>query len=146
MATATPPSADEASHSIPARPGAVPDARRLAREAAERAGIGPDRVDDLALAVTEAVTNAIEAQLAAGDDRSITMRCLVEASELVVEVSDRAGGFDPSLLPPRPPRGHPDHLAVERGWGIQLMRELMDRVEFLPVAGGTAVRLVLERR
>lgn len=132
---------------VAARPGAVAQARRLVRETAQAAQLPADLVDDLLICVSEACTNAIEAQLEAGADAPIALRCRADETSFAIEVQDCAGGgFDPATLAPRPPFAHPGHLDVERGWGIQLMRELVDRVEFEAVDDGTVVRLVVDRR
>lgn len=138
---------DVAIAEVPTRPDAVAGARRIVRRAAESARITPDRIDDLLIALSEACTNAMEAQLAAGVTAPVALRCTTTASELIVEIQDCAGGgFDERTLAPRPPRHDPGHLDVERGWGIQLMRELVDRVEFDHRPDGTVVRLAMARR
>lgn len=152
MTTSTPSHPDELgtelrqlSVSLPARPDAVADGRRAVREVAAAAGMHPDRVDDLAVAVTEAITNALEAQARRKEQRDLALVVRVDPDVLWVEVTDSGGGFDPSLLPPRPPLADPRHLDVERGWGIRLMRELVDEVRFLPAASGTVARLAMRR-
>lgn len=131
---------------IPVRPECVMLARAVIRDAARTSRLREDCVDDLLIAGSEAVTNAMEAQLAAGIDAPLGLRLLTTAATFTVEITDRAGGgFDAAALTPRPPLAHPGHLAVERGWGIQLMRELADRVEFDREENGTTVRLVVGR-
>ena len=131
---------------MPLMPRAVAEARTSVRACAERLELSADRTDDLLIAVSEACTNAMEAQASAGVDEPVIVRCvlLAQANELAIEVEDRAGaGFDERTITPRPPRHDPGHLDVERGWGIQLMRELVDRVEFDHTPTGTVVRLVM---
>jgi serine/threonine-protein kinase RsbW len=131
---------------IPVRPEAIGAARRLVARAARAAGLGDDRIDNLLIAASEACTNAMEAQMHAGVTSPMSLRCGVFAQELRVEIEDCAGGgFDEGEIAPRPPRNDPGHLDVERGWGIQLMRELVDRVEFEHCPDGTLVRLVMRR-
>lgn len=127
--------------SVPARPEEITDARAVVRQAFERSLPG-DRLDDLLIAVSEACTNAVEAQLMAGSAIPIELRCECDGVTATVEVEDRAGpGFDPRRLPLRPPVDAVDGLTRERGWGIDLMRELVDDVAFVPTATGTIVRL-----
>jgi serine/threonine-protein kinase RsbW len=135
-----------ASVEIPVRPESVVLARAAIRDAARAAGLRDDCVDDLLIAGSEAVTNAMEAQLAAGVGTPLGVRLLVTSTTFAIEVVDLAGGgFDVAALAPRPPQTDPGHLDVERGWGIQLMRELVDRLEFDRQADGTTVRLVVGR-
>ena len=132
---------------VPVRPESVAVVRDVVRRAATGEGLLPDKVDDVLVAVSEACTNAMEAQLRLGITSPIEVRCLVLRDAFAVAVRDHAGGgFDPEDLAPRPPLADPRHLDVERGWGVQLMRELVDRFEFDALDDGSVVRLVLELR
>lgn len=126
---------------IPVRPEFVARARATVESAATRASLEPDRVDDLVVAVSEACTNAIEAQLRIGELSPIELTCAIDDEILEVRVSDRGAGFAPSDLRPRPPLHDPGHLEIERGWGIQLMRALVDELVFDLTEQGTCVLL-----
>jgi anti-sigma regulatory factor (Ser/Thr protein kinase) len=95
------------------------------------------------VAVSEAVTNAIEAQQRIGVTSPIEVRCNVLGDVFEVEVRDRGDGLEPSALDVRPPITDPRHLLVERGWGIDLMRQLVDELVFDVTEPGTCVRLRL---
>ena len=89
---------------------------------------------DIALAVSEAVTNAV--QHAYGQDGSGTVRLAVERSDdqILIEVSDDGRG----VLP----RQHSSGL----GFGMPLMATLSDGFEVEhPVSGGTRVRIRFRR-
>jgi serine/threonine-protein kinase RsbW len=126
---------------LPVDPTAIAVARRAATRAARAAGLDADRSDDLVVAVSEACTNALEAQQRAGVTTPIEVSCRIVRGALEVVVVDRGLGFAPESLAPRPPLADPGHLDVERGWGIQLMRSLVDELEFVGVDAGTAVVL-----
>lgn len=131
---------------FPARPDYLALVRTVVSMIAATGSKLPDaRIDDLRLAVTEACANAIDAERRrdAGPHGPVVVRCWVEADQVVVEVRDVAGGFDPEHLVPHPPPHNADRLKFERGLGIPLMRELSDGVEFRAEDGGTTVRLVL---
>jgi len=119
----------------------VARARSTVESAATRAALEPDRVDDLVVAVSEACTNAIEAQLRIGELSPIELTCSVDGGVLEVRVQDRGAGFAPDDLRPRPPLHDPGHLELERGWGIQLMRALVDELVFDLTQQGTCVLL-----
>ena len=76
-----------------------------------------ERLDDLRLAVSEACTNAIEAQsravARAVPDAPITVRCWVEDGRAEVEIHDNGPGFDPGSLAPHPPVTDPARLDFE---------------------------------
>ena len=105
-----------------------------------------ERGADLRLAVSEACTNAIEAQMARVEDgaepRSVLVRCEQESGCLRVTVQDHGGGFDPNTLPSRPEVTDPARLEVEGGLGIPLIRLLADEVEFRSTGDGTRVVMV----
>ncbi len=127
---------------IPALPAFVGVARTVvAAVATSVPGIDDDRLEDLRIAVSEACTNAVEAHQAAGMDQRVVLRCLIDPAALEVRVEDSGSGFDPAAVAPRPPVGDASHLNAERGWGLQLIRALVDDVTFLPSSEGTAVHL-----
>lgn len=131
---------------IPALPAFVGVARTVvAAVATSVPGIDDDRLEDLRIAVSEACTNAVEAHQAAGMDQRVVLRCLIDVENLEVRVEDSGSGFDPQSVPPMPAVGGPAHLRAERGWGIQLIRALVDDVTFVPSDQGTAVHLTMRR-
>jgi anti-sigma regulatory factor (Ser/Thr protein kinase) len=131
---------------LPARPEYLAVVRSVVTEVAEAAAtLSSGRIDDLRLAVTEACANAIDATSRANGATTgrIWVCCRLDGDKIVVEVHDRAGGFDPDELVPHPPVTRPDRLQFERGLGVPLMRALSDEVTFKAEDGGTTVRLVL---
>ncbi len=130
---------------IPVRPDAVLRARETVRRAATAAGLSNDRIDDLVVAVSEACTNAMEAQLRVGARAPIEVTCSLDDEAFEVQVRDHGDGFEPGDIQPRPPVRDPGHLDVERGWGIELMRQLVDEVIFDVTGDGMCVRLRVSR-
>lgn len=108
-----------------------------------RRALADDRIDDLKLAVSEACTNAIEANAAGGSDAPVVVTCWEAPERFEVRVTDTGGGFDPEDLPEHPPVTDPDRLNFERGLGIPLIRSLVDDVRFDTEAGGTSVAMTL---
>jgi len=105
--------------------------------------IVPHRIDDIRLAVSEATTNAIEAQISDGCFDPIRVRCALVDGQVIIDVLDKGVGFDPTDLVPHPPVTDPQRLEFERGLGIPLMRRLMDEHEISPTSSGTSVRMVV---
>jgi serine/threonine-protein kinase RsbW len=95
------------------------------------------------VALTEALSNAI--LRGNGDDpaKHVHVRAEVDTVKLVVEVADEGAGFDFDAKSIDPTT--PDNLDREDGRGLFLMRKLMDRVERVEVANGSAVRMTLRR-
>ena len=134
---------------VPARPDYLALARLIVAAAAtnESSAVPEDRIDDLRLAVSEACTNAIEAQQRAtketGREANILIRCSVAEDVVEVEIHDHGVGFDPTGLAAHHPVTDPARLDHERGLGIPLIRLLTDEVDFEPSSDGTVVRMVI---
>ena len=131
---------------IPARPDYLSLARLVITGAATiEPSFSDDRIEDLRIAVSEAVTNAIEAHASSGADERVVLRCDLAEDRIEVEVIDRGSGFDPDTTVAAPAADDPDRLLHESGLGIPLMRELVDETEFRASSSGTVVRLVVSR-
>jgi anti-sigma regulatory factor (Ser/Thr protein kinase) len=105
-------------------------ARRYAHGHATGAGLPATRAADVALVVTELLTNSVEHGGGAG-----TLRLWTADGHLACEVRDRGTLTDPlaGRLPAR--HGHP------RGRGLLLVNQLADLVRVHTGAGGTAIRV-----
>ena len=111
--------------------------------ATARRALADDRIDDLKLAVSEACTNAIEANTRSGVDTPVKVSCWEAPERFEVCVADSGPGFDPEQLPEHPPVTDPDRLNFERGLGIPLIRSLVDEIRFESGPDGTAVWMTL---
>ncbi|MBP8252535.1 MAG: ATP-binding protein [Herpetosiphon sp.] len=130
---------------LPSRLGYEKVAMDTATAMAKRMGFSQDRVDSLRTAVSEAVTNAIEH----GNQHDATMRVVVvfTGSEdgLIVDVADQGR----KILDHDKTKQTPDiHQVLNKedkgGWGIWLIRELMDEVQFsVAPTGGNKLRMVI---
>jgi serine/threonine-protein kinase RsbW len=115
--------------------GAVRGARRALVEFVASCGFRGELLCDVESAVGEALANAAEH----GDGDSLThvdVYATFDGTRLAIDVDDHGIGFDCMAALQRPA---PDG-AGERGFGIHLMRTLMDEVDYS--ASGTRVRLV----
>lgn len=129
---------------IPARADFVSFARVVVATAAElRPDIAADRIEDLKLAVSEAVTNAINAQSRAGREERIRLECHLTDDEIAVVIHDHGGGFSSGDIPTLPEPDHPDRLLHESGLGLHLMSMLTDESEVSSDDDGTDVKLVV---
>jgi serine/threonine-protein kinase RsbW len=125
--------------SIPGRPEYVGVARLAILGVASRMRFSYDEVEDIRLAVGEACTTAIERAQGAGvAGQEIHVRCLIDSSKLVVEVSDTGPSPEVDLTPSL------DGALDERTLGSVLIRILMDDVTTLtdPETGYRVVRMV----
>jgi len=101
---------------------------------------------NIPVAMTEALSNAILRGNACDVARCVRVVVILEATRLVVEVTDEGEGFDLDAVRHTP--DEPDWLEREDGRGLFLMRALMDEVESQRPGGpqgGHTLRLVLHR-
>ena len=127
---------------IPHQLGYEKVAMESAAAIADMMGFSGDRVADLKTAVSEACINAIEH----GARGSATERILVTLtpgdSELRVDVQNTGGVF-------KPPEGRPDieekmeGRSPTRGWGLFLIRSLVDKVQFSSKEGKNTTNMVI---
>ncbi len=121
--------------SLPSAPSTLPFVRHLTAAALGELGVAPSSIDDVALALTEAVANVVKH---AGADAGYEVRLVLDDHVCEICVADRGRGFDPALIGTAmaPP-------GAERGRGMALMAAVVDSVCFeSQPADGTVVRLV----
>jgi serine/threonine-protein kinase RsbW len=99
---------------------------------------------NLAVALTEALSNAILRGNNEDPAKHVHVSARVDTSQLVIEVLDEGPGFDLEQCTVDPTT--PDNVDREDGRGLFLMRQLMDRVERFDDDRGNIVRLTLNRQ
>jgi anti-sigma regulatory factor (Ser/Thr protein kinase) len=122
-------------HSMQADLERLKEARDFAERAAADFGFDGDACYDVKLAMSEAVTNAIQHGSSAPTD-PIKIAVLAEGQALVFEVLD-TGRFRPRVRR----RGE----LSESGRGLEFMRVLMDEVHLRPGSAGTLMRFIKRR-
>lgn len=121
---------------LPSEARSVPVARKVLRHALGVLGVAPACVDDIELAISEACTNVLDH---AGEHDEYTMLAGIDGDYCVVEVCDEGAGFDE---PPPAPEGILIDPDAEQGRGIQVMRALVDKLDFTMAEDrGAVVRL-----
>jgi serine/threonine-protein kinase RsbW len=129
---------------VPSRPEYIAIVRLVvASVASARRNLADERIDDLKLAVSEACTNAIEANKALHPDAPVHVEVWEAPDRLEVNIEDSGPGFDPDALELPPPITDPERLNFERGLGIPLIRTLVDDAAFVRKASGTSVRMTV---
>lgn len=109
---------------------------------ARRLKFRPEAINQIKHAIVEAYINASEHSLS--PDRKIYQRFRVESDKLVITISSR--GVVPSNLAAQSTDQGTEVDGGEaarerRGWGLKLIRSLMDEVEFERVDDGTSLRM-----
>lgn len=131
---------------IPARLDLVTVVRMVAAASASAAdSLEGDRLDDLRWAVSEAVTNAVEANHLTETPGRVHVEFALQPSRVCVAVTDEGPGMP--LMAEAPEIDDPDRLEIEGGFGIPLMQMLASSpVRFDTGPQGTTVRLELAPR
>ncbi len=116
---------------LPRDEASIPVVRHLCRNALRGMGVDPECGDDIEVALSEACTNALKHSVPGAD---YEVHVSLNDRQCVITVVDTGHGFDGRSAESDP--------AAEHGRGVELMRALVDRVEFNsnPEAG-TVVRL-----
>lgn len=121
----------------------VPNVELVAAKAVETLGgalgMPQTHVEAASVAIVEACLNAIEH---GGGPVTVRLRDDDHAAKpcLVIEVEDHGHGFDPA----KTPKNSPSRVlgsASKRGWGLTLIRELMDDVQIQSKPGKTVVSM-----
>ena len=123
---------EDVSRTFPADAVALRDVRQFLRERARQAGIPRETLSDLLIAASEACTNVIRHARVS----DMKVRWMVEGGRLEVEVEDSGVYVD-----------RPAEPASAGGFGVTLMRTLMDEVTILRGDHGhPGTRVVLSKR
>lgn len=125
-------SSERREYSIQADLNRLKEARDFGERVAEEFGLPPEARYQVKLALSEAVTNAIQHGSSSADS-PIRIYVSGEAGALVIEVVD-TGRFVPRVTR----RGD----MPEFGRGLEFMRLMMDEVDLQPGLDGTRLRLV----
>jgi serine/threonine-protein kinase RsbW len=100
----------------------------------QRAGMEQEDLAKLELAVDEACANVIEHAYGSDSTREVTVKAIVDAESVQIEIVDTGKGFDPSKVV----QSNLDQLISKRksgGLGMRLIQTLMDEVHYEIVPG-----------
>jgi len=115
----------------------------IVEQIARRLDFRPEAINQIKTAIVEACINASEHSFS--PDRKIYQRFRLESDKLVITISSR--GVVPSNLQAQSTEqgaeiGQVNETSEERrGWGLKLIKTLMDEVEFERVDEGTSLRM-----
>ncbi len=116
-------------------------ATKTAEVIAKRMDLDGEKTDEISMALIEACINAFEHSKSKDN---IFIQYIIDPDKLIVKVGDKGIGFDDEVvaihkIEEKLNSGH------KRGWGLQLMKELMDTVEFQSSEDGTTVTMTKNR-
>ena len=108
-------------------------AARVAEEVATFASVNADTVDRIKMAIIEACINAFEHS--ASESGKVRLRYLLSPDKIELFVQDDGKGFRAGKTP--------EESKKNRGWGLKLIRELVDDVEIITGPDGTVVHMMM---
>lgn len=124
----------------------LPDMEVTATQTAEAVlrfmQFGEDEIDEVKHALVEGCINAFEHSLST--DGRVHIRFVMEADVLQVVIQDFGLGFDAEAVP-APVLVEKLEGGHKRGWGLMMMRALMDGVEIASGPAGTRVTMTKRR-
>jgi serine/threonine-protein kinase RsbW len=108
-------------------------AAQTVEEIARRHHFAPKAINQIKTALVEACINATEHSLS--PDRKIYQKFTVEKDKIIITISNRGLRLiDKKATEIKPDEGR-------RGWGLKLMKTLMDEVKFEETDDGTRISL-----
>ena len=128
---------------LPSRLGYERVAMDAAAAAAKLIGFHKSRIDDLRTAVAEACINAIEHAHKFNSAMKVVVALNIGDEHLQIDVTDQGEGLPESVEPPDIEKKFAGEQQA-RGWGMFLIKALMDEVEFnVHSDHGNATRMVI---
>lgn len=118
-------------------------AMQSAAAIAEMMGFHRSKVEDLKTAVAEACINAIEHGNRLKENTKVLISLQMDKEKLEVNVKDQGKGLKRKIGLPHIDK-QVDGCESVRGWGIFLIKNLVDEVEFKKIPrGGNVTRMVI---
>ena len=116
-------------------------ATKTAEIVAKHMELSEEKSAEISMALIEACINAFEHS---ESNKQIEIHFRIKGDELEIQVTDKGKGFDESKvkIPKIEEKIGSDH---KRGWGLQLIKELMDTVEFESSSEGTTVTMTKKK-
>jgi len=127
---------------IPSVMGYEKIAMECAASVAKKMGFTENRIEDLKTAVAEACLNAIEHGNKMDTSTKVGVTLTVEESKLQVAVKDEGKGIEKVIVPSI--ENKIEGKEKPRGWGIFLIKRLMNEVTFEPSPeGGNITKMII---
>ncbi len=109
---------------------------------AKKIGFSDDRIEDLKTAVSEACLNAIEHGNEMNATTKVGISLSVNGTKMKVSVEDKGNGMRGKVNEPNIDNKI-NGTETPRGWGLFLIKSLMDDIKFEPKADGGNVTTMI---
>ncbi|MBC7475583.1 MAG: ATP-binding protein [Candidatus Sericytochromatia bacterium] len=124
---------------IPMLPDIEVAATKTAAAVAEYMKFDSDKIDELNQALIEACINSFEHSKSL--DKKLYIKFIINDNELTVVIKDKGSGFDTGSINENPDIKDKLKSDYKRGWGLMLMKNLMDSVEIDSNEYGTTLTM-----
>lgn len=131
---------------IPSNPVFERVVRASTNEVGRAIGLAPSRIEDLKLAVSEAVNNAIEHGNRREPAKLVEVTFVLEPDKLEVRIRDEGDGVASVDFSPRVVEDHNLEAGMHRGFGMYLISALVDDCDVTSSPEGTTLTLRLYRK
>jgi len=117
-------------------------ATKTAEVVAKHMGLDEEKSAEISMALIEATINAFEHSNS--NTGNVEIHFVIQGDTLLITVTDRGKGFDRSKvkIPKIEEKLSSD---FKRGWGLQLIQELMDTVKYESSEEGTTVTMTKKK-
>jgi len=131
---------------IPSNPIFERVVRASADELGQAIGLPPERIEDLKLAVSEAVNNAIDHGNQREAAKLVEVIFVLDADKLEVRIRDEGAGVGAIDFSPRIVEERNLDSGMHRGFGMYLISALVDEYDVSSSQHGTIMTLRLYRK
>ena len=126
---------------LPVIPDIELSATKTAEVISKHMNLSEEKSAEISMALIESCINAFEHS----KTKEIFIHFIVEPDKLTVKVIDKGVGFDKSKVEVPNIENKLNSDERKRGWGLQLVSELMDSVEYNSDESGTTVTMTKKR-
>tara|TARA_X000000950_G_scaffold180550_1_gene218992 strand:- start:183 stop:620 length:438 start_codon:yes stop_codon:yes gene_type:complete len=117
-------------------------ATQTAEVVAKHMQLGDEKSGEISMALIEACINAFEHSQT---NSEVFIHFLISENKLTIKVTDKGTGFDTGSVDIPNIESKLNTGERKRGWGVMLIKELMDSVSFESDHTGTTVTMVKNR-
>lgn len=128
---------------IPMHPSMELVAAQTGSLIAEATGFDEKCIEEIQLAIIETCINAFEHSKS--DDQRVHIKFIIKDNELELKITDHGVGFqlDPEVSPPEDESE--SHALRKRGWGLELIKNMMDDLHVDSNERQTTITLVKKK-
>ena len=117
-------------------------ATKTAEVVAKHMGLDDEKSAEISMALIEATINAFEHSNS--NTGNVEIHFVIQGDTLLITVTDKGKGFDKSKVK-IPKIEEKISSDFKRGWGLQLIQELMDTVKYESSEEGTTVTMTKKK-